>query len=224
MTNACLFSGGKDSTIALHKVIASGTDIDLLITVQSENEFSYMFHYPNIDATKLQAEALGIKQVIVRTGGANEKELLDLETVLVDNDVKTIVSGAIASDYQKDRLDRIAKDHHIKSLAPMWHINPDEEFREILANYNAIITQVSAEGFDKSYLGARIDEAMVSKLYALNKKYGIHMLFEGGEAETFVLDAPLFKRRIVIDESSQIWQGQVGRYLITKAHLEDKDK
>ena len=124
MTNACLFSGGKDSTLALHKAIAQGIKIDLLLTMQTENEYSYMFHYPNIDATKLQAEALGIKQIIIKTRGIKEDELRDLEAALVDNDVKLIVSGAIASTYQRDRIDAIAKSHGIKSITPLWGIAP----------------------------------------------------------------------------------------------------
>ncbi|MGI0141521.1 MAG: diphthine--ammonia ligase [Candidatus Micrarchaeales archaeon] len=224
MVNASLFSGGKDSVLALHKAIESGIEIDLLITMQSANEYSYMFHYPNIDATGLQAEALGIKQIIMRTEGKSETELLDLESALVDNEVNLVVSGAIASNYQKERLDKITKAHSIKSVTPLWGIKPEVELEEITQNFDSIITQVSAEGFDKSYLGAKIDNAMVEKLKDLNSKYGINMLFEGGEAETFVRDAPLFKKKIVIDQSDTVWQGQVGRYLITKAHLADKDK
>ncbi len=65
MSNACLFSGGKDSTLALHKIVEKGIKIDLLITFLSENKFSYMFHYPNARQTELQAKALGIKQIFI---------------------------------------------------------------------------------------------------------------------------------------------------------------
>ncbi|HVA82955.1 MAG TPA: diphthine--ammonia ligase [Candidatus Aquilonibacter sp.] len=222
MTNACLFSGGKDSNFALQKAIASGIKIDLLITVQTQNDFSYMFHYPNIEATKLQAEALGIPQVIVKTKGLKEDEVIDLERALVDNDVKLFVSGAIASEYQKERVDGIAKRNKMKSIAPLWHIDPEVELKEIVDNYEVIISQVSAEGFDRSYVGAKIDAQMVERLRELKEKHGINLLFEGGEAETFVLNAPLFKKKIVIEESETLWNGSVGRFVIKKAKLVDK--
>lgn len=224
MVNACLFSGGKDSTLALHRAIAQGIEIDLLITIQTANEYSYMFHYPNIDATKLQAQALGIRQVIVKTKGDKEDELRDLEIALVDNEVKLVVVGAIASTYQKERVEAIANRHNIKTMMPLWHISPEVEFKELLEYYNVIITQVSAEGFDQSFVGEKLDSAMVARISELHQKYQINMLFEGGEAETFVLDAPLFKQKIVIDDAVKQWDGQVGRYLIQKARLADKDK
>ena len=54
-----LFSGGKDSTLALH-LAAEKEEVTCLITVVSKNKESYMFHTPNIDVTALQAEALAL--------------------------------------------------------------------------------------------------------------------------------------------------------------------
>jgi len=222
MSNACLYSGGKDSTLALHKAIRNGKGIDLLITMKPENQYSYMFHYPNTAYTSLQAEALGIRQVFADTKGEKELELEDLERVLKDNDVKLLVTGATYSSYQADRINNICRGLGIESVAPLWHIEPLEELNELVSDFNAIITSVSAEGFDESFLGKRIDSNMVGKLQELNKKYKVNMLFEGGEAESFVLDAPLFKKRIVVESAKTEWNGSTGRYLIEKAHLEEK--
>ncbi len=220
--NACLFSGGKDSTLALHKAVKIGISIDLLITMRPENQYSYMFHYPNVERTSLQAESLGIKQVFSHTKGEKELELNDLEQALEDNDVKVLVTGATYSSYQADRINGICRKLGIDSIAPLWHIEPVEELNELSGTFNAIITSVSAEGFDESFLGKKIDSGMISRLQELNRKYKINMLFEGGEAESFVLDAPLFKKRIVIDDARSEWNGSSGRYLIEKAHLEKK--
>ena len=124
MTNACLFSGGKDSTLALHKVVNSGIKIELLITFLSENKFSYMFHYPNAKQTSLQAEALGIKQIFIKTEGKKEEELKDLEKALVENNVTLLVTGATYSRYQADRIQKITDKHKIENIAPLWHIDP----------------------------------------------------------------------------------------------------
>jgi ABC transporter with metal-binding/Fe-S-binding domain ATP-binding protein len=219
---ACLFSGGKDSTLALHKVHEQGKKVELLITMVSENEFSYMFHKPNINLSSLQAEALGIKQVIYATKGEKEAELKDIEMALRERKVTELVTGAVASVYQKDRIENICKELSINAISPLWHIDPLVELRELANNYNVIVTQIAAEGFDKSFLGARIDEGMIKKLSKINEKYRINMLFEGGEAESFVLDAPLFKKRIEITKSHIEWKGTVGRFVIDKAGLADK--
>ena len=66
-----LFSGGKDSTLALHKA-AEKEEVTCLITLRSRNPESYMFHTPNIDLTALQAEALGLPLVTKGTEGKNK--------------------------------------------------------------------------------------------------------------------------------------------------------
>ncbi|MCL4374124.1 MAG: TIGR00289 family protein [Candidatus Marsarchaeota archaeon] len=218
---ACLFSGGKDSTLALHKASAEKS-VELLITMLSQNDDSYMFHKANIGYTKLQAEAMGIEQKIFETKGEKEAELLDLEKALVENNVTELVTGATASEYQKSRIDQLCKAHGITHIAPLWHTDPLEELRELCESYDAIVTKVAAEGFDDSYLGARIDGSMVERLKLLNQKYGVNMLFEGGEAESFVLDAPMFKKRIEIKKAHKEWDGFVGLYVIDEAVLSAK--
>ncbi|MDE1834464.1 MAG: diphthine--ammonia ligase [Candidatus Micrarchaeota archaeon] len=222
MVNACLYSGGKDSTLSLHKAIALGIPIDLIITMISKSKESYMFHYPNVKYTCLQAEALGIKQVFAHTEGKKEEELKDLERVLKENNVKFLVTGATYSRYQGERINKLAASMGIEHLAPLWHIDPEAELGEIATDFNAIITSVSAEGFDESFLGHRIDEEIIKKLRLLHRKYGINMLFEGGEAESFVLDAPLFKKKIVIKKARTEWNGNRGMYIIEDAVFQDK--
>ncbi|MGC8567652.1 MAG: diphthine--ammonia ligase [Candidatus Micrarchaeia archaeon] len=220
---ACLFSGGKDSMLALHKAYAQGLLTELLITMESENAFSYMFHKPSIAFTTLQAEALGIKQVFYYTKGEKEKELEDLEKALVEVGASKLITGAVASTYQKSRIEAICNKHGIELLSPLWGINPEEELMELASSYDVIITQVAAEGLDESLLGKRIDKDMALRLMDLSKKFGINPLFEGGEAESFVLDAPLFKKRIKIAKAEKVWKGDYGFYDIKEAYLTEKD-
>lgn len=222
MTNACLFSGGKDSMLALHKAMELGADIDLLITMRSANKESYMFHYPNVGLTELQAHALGMRHVFAETEGRKEEELEDLEEALKVNDVKLLVTGATFSKYQADRINAIAKKLGVEHVAPLWHIEPLDELNELAERYNTIITSVSAEGLDVSLLGKRIDKNIIEALKEANEKYGINLVFEGGEAETFVLDAPLFKKKIVVEKARVERSGANGVYLIEKAALADK--
>ncbi|MCL5433615.1 MAG: diphthine--ammonia ligase [Candidatus Marsarchaeota archaeon] len=215
---ACLFSGGKDSTLALHKASAL-MKVNLLISMIPDNDYSYMFHKPNIMLTKLQAQSLGINHIMIRTEGNKELELDDLENAIIENNVDTIITGAVASNYQKKRIDIISEKHNIKHYAPLWGIDPIIELNELSNNYNVIITQISAEGFDESMLGKRIDKEMIKKLILLNKKYKINMLFEGGEAESFVLNAPMFKKKIEIIRAHKEIEGSVGKYIIDDAKL-----
>jgi ABC transporter with metal-binding/Fe-S-binding domain ATP-binding protein len=199
-----------------------GIKIDLLISMMTSSRESYMFHYPNVRFTALQAQSMGIKQVFAQTEGKKEKELKDLEKALVDNDVDLLVTGATYSKYQGDRVNDLSRKLGIEHLAPLWHIEPRTELEELAKDFDAIITAVAAEGMDESMLGSRIDGPMIRKLEELNRKHGINMLFEGGEAESFVLDAPLFSRSVSILKSRKEWNGNRGMLIIEDAVLGGK--
>lgn len=223
MRIACLFSGGKDSCLALHRAHAQGLRVDALLTFAPESDASWMFHHPNVWATALQAKALGIRHVLKRTAGERDSELTDLKNAIAELRADALLTGAVASSYQKGRIDRICAELGIKSIAPLWHNEPESLLREALASgFETIITSVSAEGFDASWLGRRIDGACIADLKRLHEACGVSMVGEGGEFETFVLDAPLFERKIKVLDAKAYWQGQAGRYTIEKAELADK--
>lgn len=207
MRLAALFSGGKDSTYALFQAIREGHSVKYLITFRPKNTASYMFHHPCIELTSFQAESIGIKQIIVDTKGEKEKELDDLENVLrgMKGEIDGIVSGALASNYQKTRVDNICKKLGLESLAPLWKIDTGQYWETLLKNnFIIMITSVASDGLNEKWLGRIMDKAAVDELKVLNKKFGLHLGFEGGEAESFVLDCPLFKKRLFVDSFERI--------------------
>jgi diphthine-ammonia ligase len=226
MKAAVLFSGGKDSTMAIYKAIEEGYEVEYLVSMISDNPESYMFHVPNIHITELSSEAMGIPLIKAKTHGLKEKELDDLKKVLdelKDRGVRAIFTGALASEYQKSRIDQLCTDLGLISNAPLWHVDPKDYMEEIIdLGFEVIIISVSAEGLDESWLGRKIDHELLDELIILNNKYGMHMAFEGGEAETLVLDCPIFKKRINILASSTVWDRDNGYLSITEAELENK--
>jgi predicted ATP pyrophosphatase (TIGR00289 family) len=192
----------------------------------SDNPESYMFHVPNIHITELSSEAMGIPLINAKTLGIKEKELDDLKAVLKDlknKGIEAIFAGALASEYQKSRIDQLCKDIGLVSKAPLWHVDPKEYMEEIInLGFEVIIISVSAEGLDESWLGRKIDSNLLDEIIILHSKYGMHMAFEGGEAETLVLDCPIFNKRIKILESSNVWDRDNGYILINNAELEKK--
>ena len=225
MTAAVLFSGGKDSTMAVYKAIEEGYSVEYLVSMISENPESYMFHVPNIHITELSSEAMGIPLIKAKTPGEKEKELEDLRAVLKDlknRGVDAIFAGALASQYQKSRIDGLCNEIGLESKAPLWHWDPKEYMEELIElGFEVILISVSAEGLDESWLGRKLDKELLDEI-ELNSKYGMHMAFEGGEAETLVLDCPIFKKRINIIESSNVWETDSGYLVISQAELVDK--
>ncbi|WP_456397128.1 diphthine--ammonia ligase [Thermococcus sp.] len=224
MRVAVLYSGGKDSNYALYWALNQGFEVKYLVSMISESEESYMYHVPNIHLTELQAEATGIQLIKGFTSGEKEKEVEDLRGVLEELDVEGIVAGALASEYQKRRVDMVAQELGLESFAPAWHRDPVDYMREIIRIFDAVIVGVSAYGLDGEWLGRKIDEKALEELLELHRKYKIHVAGEGGEFETFVRDAPFFRARIVFDEVEKIWDGYTysGVLVVRRAHLEQK--
>ncbi len=220
MKLAALFSGGKDSTYSIYLAQKAGYEIKYLITMFPESSESFMFHHPCIEITKIQSKLLGIDQIVQKTTGQRDKELSDLKTTLekVKNKIDGVLFGTIASNYQKKHIERICKDVGLKTVAPLWQKNPKELLIEqIKEGFEIIITGVFAEGFDKNWLGRRIDEKCIDELTELNRKYGINISGEGGEYETLVIDCPLFKKKIKIEKVDIIWDEKTNSgYLIIK--------
>lgn len=218
-----LFSGGKDSTLALAKA-KEKNEVVCLITLISENKESYMFHTVNVGLTTLQAEALDLPIIQRVTEGRKEEELEDLKKAMQEAkttfNIEGIVTGAIQSEYQAGRIRKICAELDLQCLNPLWKKDQKELLEEIVEEgYKAIISGVFAYPLDRSWLGREIDREMIDRLVKLQQKYGINPAGEGGEIETTTLDAPPFKKRIEILESEIKTKGDSGVLVIKKARL-----
>ena len=223
MKLAALVSGGKDSVLALYKAQQMGHEVKVLATMVPKRSDSYMFHYPNLHLTDYLAEALEIPLVKAETSGIKEKELDDLKKLLESLDVEGVVTGAIASVYQKQRIDKLCKEICLKPLAPLWKQNPLDIMNELLdLKFKVILVGVSAYGLDQKWLGREITPETLQKLVELNKEFQISLVGEGGEYESLVLDGPIFKKRIEIVESEINYENNSGVFVIKKAKLIEK--
>lgn len=221
---AVLFSGGKDSTLALYDSLQKKMEVRYLVSIFSKNPESYMFHYPNMSMAIMQSLSIGIRLVTKKTEGKKEKELEDLKNVLesLKGEIEGVVVGAIASKYQKDRVSKICKSLKLKMIAPLWGKKPELLWKRILdAGFEVMITSVSADGLGKEWLGKVIDKKNLEKLKKVARKHKIHLSGEGGEFETLVLNGPIFKRRLKIISSEIEWDGDSGRFVIKDAKLKD---
>jgi len=226
MKLASLFSGGKDSTLALAKA-SKEHEIACLISVFSRNDASYMFHVPNIHVTLLQSEALGIPLIKQVTDGVKEEELIDLKKVLIkakeDFGVQGVVTGAIQSVYQASRIRNICKELGLECINPLWQVNQVELLNELLdKDFKVIISGVAGYPLTKAFLGKVIDSEIISKLAGFQKKYQLNPAGEGGEIETTVIDCPLFKKRIEVIDSETTYDNFSGLFYIKTARLVDK--
>jgi ABC transporter with metal-binding/Fe-S-binding domain ATP-binding protein len=221
-----LFSGGKDSTLALHYAIEK-EEVVCLITILSKNKESFMYHTPNIEISILQAEALGLPQITKTTQGEKEKELSDLEDAIAEAarkfQIEGVVTGAIESVYQAERVQRICNHLGLWCFNPLWKHDQKALLDELLEKrFKVIISGVFAYPLDEKWIGKQIDTKLIDRLVDLQHKYGLSPSGEGGEIETTVLDAPLFKKKIEILNHSVEFKGNSGVFIIKQARLVSK--
>jgi len=200
-TCAVLFSGGKDSCLALHKAKLADYDIKYLLAVIPENFDSFMFHKPYLNLLEKQAEMLDIDLIIQGSKCEEEKEVVDLKELIekVREDVEVIVVGGIASSYQGNRIKKICDELGLEFYAPLWDYKNEMVWNELFdKGFKVILTKITCDGFGKEWLGKEIDEENFEELKKLSKKYKFRIDFEGGEAESAVLDMPGFREEIKI--------------------------
>lgn len=152
---------------------------------------------------------------------------MDLEKCLSglkdSTNIKGVISGAVESEYQKTRIDRISHNLNLASFSPLWKKDPEFLIREeVRLGFKIIISACMARGFTIDWLGREIDAQSIEELKEINREYGVHFVFEGGEAETFVTDGPIFKAQIAITSCRRIWKGESGYLEIEKAELRPK--
>jgi diphthine-ammonia ligase len=225
MKVGALTSSGKDSNFALYKVIQSGHEVVCLMTLKSKNPDSYMFQSQGVEQVELQAESLNIPLIERGTEGVKEEELEDLKAIIAkakeDFGIEAVCTGALYSDYQRERIENICKELSLEAISPLWHLDQEEYMREIIrTGFKFIIVKVAADGLNKSWLGKEITMEDIDKLVKLNEKIGMNVAFEGGEAETLMIDGPTFNKRIVIKESTIEMENKcTGVYNIKVAEL-----
>jgi len=208
-----LFSGGKDSVYSAYLSKKFGHELTCLISLNSENKESYMFHTPSISKTEKQAESMQIPIIIQKTKGEKEKELKDLENAITlaikKYKIQGIVTGAIQSVYQSSRIQKICNKLKIECFNPLWQINEEEYLSDLIKNkFEIIITGVFAYPLDEKWLGKKINKKFIEEIKKLNQEYKISIIGEGGEFETFVVSCPLFSKKLNINSFKNFKEGE----------------
>ncbi|MCL5787768.1 MAG: diphthine--ammonia ligase [Candidatus Thermoplasmatota archaeon] len=177
-----LLSGGKDSFLATLIAMEQGFDVISAITVIPDEE-SMMFHVPNAMLAGYVGELIDIKTIFCKE---SEFEKL-IAKLSMENGNMALVNGAIASNYQRNKLEAICTAYEMLCYSPLWRISQDLVMQEIIQRgIRPVIVAVGAEGLGEELLGRKIDEETVEKLKVLEKKYGLNITGEGGEYESFV--------------------------------------
>jgi len=226
-----------------------GWKVEGLITIHITNDDSMMFQIPNTSIAGLQAHSMGVPWLPILSDGRQEEEISDLENginglsnvnyaferIVLDTEViefpdnlllqlanleiDALVVGALRSDYQKTRIERMCEKLGIISYCPLWHHNPEEHMHSLIDHgFDVRIVSVSTDGLGEEWLGQKITQDSLEELTRISAKYRFNLDGEGGEFETIVVDAPHMSQPIEVS-GNRNWKGNRGTWILESARI-----
>lgn len=199
------WSGGKDSCLALYKVINQGHNIKALMNFVSKGHKRCHFHGIPSKLIKMQAEAIGIplfaKEIPDESKEYEKTFKSSVNDIKKKYDIDGIVFGDIYLDEHKEWVERVCNDLKIKALEPLWQLSVDNIIKEFInLGFKSMIVSAKSDLFDENFIGRVIDHQLVEEL----KEKNICVCGENGEYHSYVFDGPIFKKRINILKTEKI--------------------
>ncbi len=199
------WSGGKDSCLALFKAIQKGYEISILLNFISEEYKRCCFHGVSNELMNIQAEAMQIP--IVQKSVPDDMEEYETQFKLAVNELKEkrkiqgMIFGDVYLEEHKSWVDRVCNDLEIIPIEPLWNLPAEKVVKEFIdIGFKAIVISAKADLFEEDFLGREINYDLISEI----KKRNICCCGENGEFHTFVYDGPIFKKKIIINETEKI--------------------
>jgi uncharacterized protein (TIGR00290 family) len=204
------WSGGKDSCLALYKAIENGYDVRYLLNFISKEYQRCCFHGIEAGLIQLQSELIGIPLLQKQTTQDMKKYEDEFkEAVSGIKGISAMVFGDIYLDEHREWIERVCREIGIMPVLPLWG-KPAEGLMEefISLGFKAVVVSCQADKFDKDFVGRLVDKNLIEEL----KSRKICPAGENGEFHTFVIDGPIFKKRIQIFEGESLFKEGFWKY------------
>jgi len=223
MKVAILFSGGKDSTLAVETALSKGWEISYLLSIKPTRKDCYLFHYATVEHTVKIAEMLGLKHKLVGCAVADAKAEAAIVRRVVEKDrVDAVVLGGTGlQETQIKSIKEALASLRIKVFASHQGEDHGKVLKEMIdKGYEICITQFASAGFDQGMLGYTLTKENFDEFVQKSNKFGFHVGGEGGYYDTFVLNAPFFKKSFNFSEKQKVIDGAHTGHLIANKLVE----
>jgi len=187
------WSGGKECALATYKAISQGHEVLYLLNFVSEDGERSRSHGIKASVLTLQAEAIGIPLIQVKTSWENyEENFKKVVRELQDKGIEGGVFGDMELEEHREWVERVCSEVGIKAFLPLWGIKAEKLIEELLKlKFKAIVV---ATRLEENFLGKVLDKDLVRQI----SKLGSHPCGENGEYHTFVTDGPIFRKALKV--------------------------
>lgn len=191
---ALMWSGGKDSALALQRASAAGMQVTRLINFHDALTRRVRFHATRVNMIQAQADAVGIDLRAIGTTWPEMDARLTAElTGLRLEGFAGVIFGDIHLVDVRAWFEGRVKDAGLEHVEPIWGEPPSQLVREFVhTGGRAVITCVDLSRLDSSWLGRIIDERFLDDIAATQAD----PCGENGEYHSFAFQGPAFTRPV----------------------------
>ena len=220
------WSGGKDSCLAYYRAVASGIKVRYLLNMVTEEGKWSRSHGLSSELLRVQAEALGIPLVQQRATDNNyEAEFKKALKAFKKEGITTGIFGDIDFNEHRQWIDRVCAAGGVTPRLPLWMKNQEKILRDFInLGFESVIVATNADFLGEEWLGRKIDSAFLADLKELRKTKNMTPCGEAGEYHTYVINGPLFGKRVEIKETSKELKDGHWFLRITQCELKSKRK
>lgn len=193
-----LWTGGKDSALALYEARQNNYRVDFLVTFAPPDS-GFLAH--PLGVMKLQAEALGLPhQILPITAPFEQSYETSLGKLRDEMGIECVITGDIAEvggnpNWIRERSRRIGMTVH----TPLWGRDRESLLRDLVgAGFSVRFSCVKTRWLDESWIGQTLDDGTIAKLRTIRERTGLDLCGEEGEYHTLVVDGPQFAQAIDI--------------------------
>ncbi len=220
------WSGGKDSCLACYRAIVSGINVRYLLNMITEDGQWSRSHGLSTELLRVQAKALGIPLVQKQTTKASyETDFKNTLLAFQQGGITEGVFGDIDFNEHRQWIDRVCSAGGLTPLFPLWEQDQEEILKDFIrSGFESVVVATRADLLGEEWLGRKVDAAFLTDLKELGKTRSITLCGEAGEYHTFVINGPLFSRRIEIQEASKELKDGHWFFRISRCELKSKRK
>ena len=189
---ALMWSGGKDSALALDRASKQGIEIARLLTFYDRDTQRVRFHSTRVEMLEAQSAAIGIDLHAIPTSWPEMEASLRHELKsLREEGFSGVAFGDIhladVRAWYEERVTAAGLNH----IEPIWGEPPNLLLGEYISSGGrAVITCVELAKLDEAWLGRVIDDSFASEI----ARTGVDPCGENGEYHSFAFAGPVFKQ------------------------------
>lgn len=200
---AMLWTGGKDSALAMYEAGQNGYSIRCLVTF-APPEPDFLAH--PLGFIKMQARALALPHYVLTVNPPFEKSYeAGLRRLRDEMRIACVITGDIAEvggnpNWIRERSRPVGMNVH----TPLWGRDRSVLMQQLLdLEFKVRFSCVNTRRLDKSWIGRELDESTLAELSVIGHQTGLDLCGEEGEYHTLVVDGPQFSSGISIRSYSR---------------------